>query len=332
MANVTQFGRFEGRDVHLHELANAAGMVAKVMDWGATLQCLRAPAGGKPRDLVLGFSSFDDYPARSPFMGATCGRVGNRIANGRFVLDGRDYELPVNEVGNAHLHGGIKGLTRRVWTVENHDERSVILSTRSADGEEGYPGNLEVSCRYTLTDDNALEIEMSGQCDRPTPLNLVHHTYWNLDGGGTVDAHRLQIDADAWLPTDEAQIPTGEIAAVDGSPFDFRNARRVDEVPGGRIDNALVLEPARGLRRVGELVSGDGNCRMTLFTDQPAVQVYTGYKMDIEASDGRKFPPRSGICLETEGFPDAPNHPNFPSIILRPGETYLHRMRHEFVW
>ena len=183
-----------------------------------------------------------------------------------------------------------------------------------------------------LTDDHALEIEMSGQCDRPTPLNLVHHTYWNLDGGGTVDAHRLQIDADAWLPTDEAQIPTGEIAAVDGSPFDFRNARRVDEVPGGRIDNALVLEPARGLRRVGELVSGDGNCRMTLFTDQPAVQVYTGYKMDIEASDGRKFPPRSGICLETEGFPDAPNHPNFPSIILRPGETYLHRMRHEFVW
>ncbi|MEZ5824086.1 MAG: aldose epimerase family protein [Geminicoccaceae bacterium] len=332
MAKVTQFGLFDGKPVHRYELTNGSGMTASIIDWGATLQALSAPIGGENRNLVLGFDQFDDYPARSPYFGATCGRVGNRIADGRFLLDGVEYTLPVNEVGNAHLHGGPTGLTKRVWALESHDERSVTLSIRSPDGEEGYPGNLDAICRYRLADDNALEIEMSGRCDRATPLNMVHHTYWNLDGSGSIDAHHLQVDADAFLPSDDAQIPTGEMASLDGSALDFRRAKRVDEVPESRIDHAFVLVPADGFRRVAELVSGDGLCRMTLFADQPAVQVYTGYKMNITASGGRRFEPRSGICLETEGFPDAPNHPNFPSIILRPGETYLHRMRHEFAF
>ena len=332
MAERIEFGSFDGQPVHLYELSNANGMKTRIMDWGAVLQDLTAPVGGTDRSLVLGFSRFEDYPARSPYFGATCGRVGNRIAQGRFVLDGRTYELPVNEIGNAHLHGGPVGLTKRVWKVEDASDRSVMLSIHSADGDQGYPGNLDVTCRYSLTDDNHLDIEMVGRCDRPTPLNLIHHTYWNLDGGGTIDAHVLQVDADAYLPTDEAQIPTGEIADLAGTVLDFRSPRRVDEAPGGRVDHAFILTEGSGMRRVADLTSGDGRCRMELMANQPAVQVYTGYKMDITASDGTRFPSRSGICLETEGYPDAPNHPNFPGIMLRPGETYRHLMRHIFDW
>ena len=349
-----EFGRFKGAPVSMVTLANASGMRAEILDWGATLRSLSIPMGslsipmgslsnpmGSPsdlmedqrRELVLGFDSFDDYPALSPYFGATAGRFGNRIANGRLELDGSVYQLDINENGRTHLHGGADGLSMRIWATETDPSgNAVTFSIHSPDGDQGYPGAVDARCRYELTDESTLLIEMTATASRPTPVNLIHHSYWNLDGSGVIDGHTLDVSADSMLPTDEAQIPTGEIRPVAGTDFDFRKPRPLDAKGEPIIDFAFVLPPATGIRRVAELISSDGRCRMALHTDQPALQVYTGFKMDFRASNGRHFPPRSGICLETQAFPDAPNHPDFPSAILRPGETYRHRMEHRFSW
>ncbi|MCB2054917.1 MAG: galactose mutarotase [Geminicoccaceae bacterium] len=331
MIETKQVGSFEGAPVHAHRLTNRRGMHAVLLDWGAVLMSLHAPVDEGSRALVLGYESFDDYPPRSPYFGATAGRFANRIGHATFELDGERFHLDANENGH-HLHGGRNGLGRRLWRAKA-DEAANAVTFRivSADGEMGYPGRLEAACRYRLDDDDVLEIEMTATTDRPTPVNLVHHSYWNLDGGGTIDAHALQVEADFYLPTGDGQIPTGEVLSVAGTALDLRRSRRLDAQGEPVLDNALVLrEPAGRLRRAAQLVASDGRCRMELWTDQPAVQVYTGWKLHHEGSHGERFPARSGVCLETEAFPDAPNHAHFPSCILRPGEVYRHVMQHRF--
>ena len=331
MADVSEFGRFGGRPVRRFLLENRHGLRAGILDWGATLQSLSLPCGTERRELVLGLQDFDDYPTKAPYFGATCGRFGNRIANGRFELDGETHHLSRNENGRTHLHGGEDGSSKRIWSATS-DDGSVTFSTHSPHGDQGYPGDLDLQCRYTLGDDDVLRIEMTAEASAATPVNLIHHSYWNLDGGGTIDGHSLELEADAYLPTDTDQIPTGEIRPVEGTDFDFRTSRRLDASGEPLVDFAFVLRQRPGIRRVAELTSSDGRIAMTLSANQPAVQVYTGFKMDFAGSDGRHFGPRSGICLETEAFPDAPNHPAFPSAILRPGETYRHVMEHALSW
>ena len=323
------FGEFRGQAVERVWLENGRGLRAAVLSWGGVLQDLTLDVAGAPRPLVLNFEDFADYPAKSPYFGATVGRFGNRIGGAAFAIEGARFEVDPNERGKNHLHGGLTGWGKRLWRIEAADAASVTLSITSADGEMGYPGLVEARCVYRLSE-AALLIEMTAETTKPTPLNMVHHSYWNLDGGGTIEAHALELDADRYLPTDEEQIPTGEILEMAGTVFDFRELRRIDASGTADYDHCMVLTEKPGLRPVAALVSGDGRVRMDLSSDQPGVQFYTGFKMDITARGGRKIGPRSGLCLETEGFPDAPNKPHFPSCILRPGEVYRHVMAHRF--
>jgi aldose 1-epimerase len=327
--SVEMFGEFRGQPVERARLDNGRGLRAAVLTWGGVLQDLTLDVDGSPRSLVLGFEDFADYPAKSPYFGATVGRFGNRIGGASFELDGERYDLDPNERGGNHLHGGLTGWGKRLWRIEAVEPDSVTLAITSPDGEMGYPGEVEARVVYSLIAD-ALVIEMTAETTRPTPLNMVHHTYWNLDGDGSIEAHQLMLDADRYLPTDEAQIPTGEILPVDGTVFDFRAMRRIDGLGTADYHHCMVLAEKPGVRPVAELVSGDGRVEMRLAADQPGVQFYTGFKMDITAKGGRKIGPRAGLCLETEAFPDAPNKPEFPSAILRPGETYRHVMTHTF--
>jgi aldose 1-epimerase len=304
-------------------------MAAAVLTWGGVLQSLTIDVDGSPRPLVLGFDDFADYPAKSPYFGATVGRFGNRIGGAAFTLDGVRYTLDPNERGKNHLHGGLTGWGKRLWTIEHADAASVNLHLHAADGEMGYPGAVEARCRYALAD-ATLTIEMTATTTRPTPLNMVHHSYWNLDGKGSIDGHALELDADRYLPTDAEQIPTGAIVAVAGTPFDFRQRRRIDAAGTADYDHCMVLTEKNGLRPVAAVVSGDGRVGMKLEANQPGVQLYTGFKLDVTGKGGRHFGSRAGFCLETEGFPDAPNKPHFPSAILAPGETYRHLMKHTF--
>ncbi len=323
------FGEFRGEAVERVRLDNGRGLRALVLNWGGVLQDLTLDVEGEARSLVLGFDDFADYPAKSPYFGATVGRFGNRIGGAAFELDGERFELDPNERGKNHVHGGLTGWGKRLWRIEAADGDSVTLGITSADGEMGYPGEVEARVTYRLIAD-ALVIEMTAETTRPTPINMVHHSYWNLDGRGSIEAHRLMLDADCYLPTDEEQIPTGEILPVEGTAFDFRAPRRIDAAGTLDYDHCMVLTEKPGVRPVAELVSGDGRVSMQLSADQPGVQFYTGFKMDISAKGGQRIGPRAGLCLETEGFPDAPNKPQFPSAILRPGETYRHLMTHSF--
>lgn len=326
---VVRIGDRVGRPVHVFRLAAPSGLEARVLDFGATLQSLRLPVAGRMRELVLGFSDVADYAIRSPYFGATVGRYANRIAGGRFELDGRTCRLSRNQDGRHTLHGGKDNLAFRWWRGEALPEGDgVCLAIRSPDGDQGFPGNLDVRVVYRLRD-TALRIEMEARSDAPTPVNLAHHSYWNLDGGGTVDGHLLQLEADLYLPVDADTIPTGEIRAVAGTPMDFRALRRLDGAGEPRYDHCFPVR-RRGFRRVAHLVSADGRVAMELFADQPGVQLYTGFKLDVTASDGRHFGPRSGLCLETENFPDAPNVSHFPDPFLRPGAVYRHAVEHRF--
>lgn len=328
-AKIESFGEFRGQPVERIWLENGQGLRAAVLTWGGVLQTLTADVDGTPRPLVLGFDDFADYPAKSPYFGATVGRFGNRIGGAAFTLDGVRYELDPNERGRNHLHGGLTGWGKRLWNLEDATPTSVTLTLTSADGEMGYPGEVEARCHYRL-DDTTLTIEMTASTTKPTPINMVNHSYWNLDGEGSVEGHRLELDADRYLPTDDEQIPTGEVLSVAGTPFDFREQRRIDAMGTADYDHCMVLTDKPGLRKVAHAVSSDGRVAMTLSADHPGVQFYTGFKLDIATRGGRKIGPRAGFCLETEGYPDAPNQPHFPNTILAPGETYRHVMRHEF--
>jgi len=347
------YGKMEdGREVRQFVLRNAAGMEARVIEYGAILVSLTAPdRDGVMADVTLGHDDLEGWVGDSAYFGATVGRYGNRIAEGRFRLDGVDYELAKNnEPGGipCHLHGGIQGFHRVLWdgvAFEEEGVRGVRLRYVSADGEEGYPGELEVEVSYTLTDANELLWDARASTDQATIINLVHHSYWNLGGdpSQSINDHELTIDASHYLPTNAGLIPTGELAPVEGTPMDFRESRvigsRLGEdfealELGGGYDHAWVLDevPEGGLVRAARLLEVGSGRVMEVFTNQPAVQFYGGNFLDgsVVGKGGVRYERRSGLCLETENFPDAPNQAGFPSAVLRPGELYHHRMVHRF--
>lgn len=328
------------RDLESQAITIAGGgMQADIMAWGAVLQKLTLDGPDGPRLLTLGFPDPGDYPAHSPHFGATAGRFANRIHEGRFMLNGTAYQLSLNQAGKHHLHGGIQGFGKRLWTIASHDAASAVLRLTALDGEEGYPGTMQATCRYSLMPGPILRVVLEAATDAPTLVNLVHHSYFNLDGGGGILDSHLQIDADHYTPVTEDLIPTGEIAAVAGTPFDFRNPRPVRWDDGGapfRYDHNYVLNRRRrgqgGLAFAARLVSAKGDLAMDIWTTEPGIQFYSGAKLDtkIAGHGGQPYGPFAGLCLETQRFPDAPNHPHFPSAVLRPGETYRHITDYRF--
>jgi len=331
----------DGTVVDLYTLTNKNGVEAKITNYGGIVVSLKVPdRKGIMGDVVLGFDSLSSYVAKNPFFGVLVGRYGNRIAGGAFKLDGVVYALAKNN-GPNHLHGGVKGFDKVVWNAEpvqgpGPGEAGLKLTYRSADGEEGYPGNLDVGVVYTLTDSNALKIDYTAVTDKPTPCNLTNHSYFNLSAGTAADilGTELTIFADRMTPVDKTLIPTGELRSVEGTAFDFRKPEKIGariDAPeeqirfGGGYDHNFVLNGEAGSLRLAAVASDSGSGRvMEVFTTEPGVQFYTGNFLDGSAAgkNGTVYAKRSGFCLETQHFPDSPNRPEFPSTILNPGETY----------
>ena len=322
-------------------LANSNGLVAKILDFGGIITALHAPdRDGRLADVVLGFDTLEPYLTDSPYFGALVGRYGNRIAKGRFTLDGQDFRLPTNN-GNNHLHGGAPGFDKAMWQASIEGD-SLCLRYRSPDGDQGYPGNLDATVIYQLNDDNELVMRFHATCDRATPVNLTQHSYFNLAGSGDILGHLLQIDADAFVAIDGESIPLGQLAPVAGTPFDFRTARpigqRISE-PGQQLRNgqgydhcfALVKPQGQALSRAARVLDPGSGRVLELFTEEPGVQFYSGNFLDGSlAGKGRSYPYRGGLCLEPQHFPDSPNQPQFPNVILRPGEEYRTESRFRF--
>jgi len=332
--NRSSFGRLpDGSAVDRFALTNGRIEVS-LMSYGAAIISVRAPdRDGRLEDVVLGFDTLDDYLTRSRFFGTVVGRVGNRIARGRFTLDGVEYRLAVNNGAN-HLHGGNRGFDKVVWRAEPFEREGatgVAFSYTSVDGEEGYPGMLDASVTCTLTSGNELVLRYQATCDKPTPVNLTNHSYFNLSGRGHGDIlrHQLTLDADRYTPVDETMIPTGEIVGVEGTPFDFRTptaiGARIDGADqqlrrGNGYDHNFVLNGAPGaLHLAASVVEPDSGRTLQVSTTEPGVQFYSGNNLDLECNG---FARRGAFCLETQHFPDSPNQPQFPSTILRPGRTY----------
>jgi aldose 1-epimerase len=276
--------------------------------------------------VVLGLGNREDYLGSTQYMGAIVGRYGNRIDHGRFSLDGVSFQLDVNENGREHLHGGREGFGRRLWTIADATSSAVTLVLVSADGDMGYPGRLVATCTYTLLAPATLHIALEATCDRATPVNLTTHAYFNLDGGGDILDHALEIAAEHVTPTDADLIPTGEVRSVAGTAYDFRTPRTVREAKHGtgvEYDINYVLRGARGtLHRAVTLSSAKSGVRMELWTTEPGLQFYGGQGLDLAVPglDGTRFGRYGGLCLEPQRFPDGPNKPHFPPCILRPGE------------
>ncbi|MEM9106671.1 MAG: aldose epimerase family protein [Pseudomonadota bacterium] len=300
------------------------GLTAKVMTWGATVQDLRLD--GHDPALVLGFENFDHYPAHSPYFGATPGRYANRIASGRFALDGETYQLDQNQQGVHHLHGGSQGVGKRVWQIADLGADFVRLEITDPDGHMGYPGTCQIACTYRLSGDGVLSILHEAETDRPTLCKMAHHSYFNLDGGADILDHELMIDAAHYLPVDGEQIPTGEIAAVKGTPFDFTRLRPIRFVGGDgqyAYDHNFCLADARGDKRQVALVRDPkSRVMMAVHTSEPGLQFYCGFKVatPVPGLDGATYGAHAGLCLESQIWPDSPNHAEFPSAVLRPGE------------
>jgi aldose 1-epimerase len=333
-----------GERVQAFTLTNARGMEMRVIDYGGIIVSLRTPdRAGNIADIVLGFDDLEGYVKSSPYFGAITGRYANRIAKGQFTLDGTTYRLAVNNGPNA-LHGGLKGFDKVVWQVEPSADTSgarLVLRYTSADGEEGYPGTLRATVTYTLTDRNELVVEYEATTDKPTPVNLTQHTYFNLagEGSGTVLDHVVSIGADRYVPIDSTSIPTGDLPSVAGTPFDFRTptpiGARIDQpdpqlTNGHGYDHTFVLNRAQGstgLVHAAHVVEPISGRTLDVATTEPGVQFYTGNFLDgkVVGKNGHAYPRRGGFCLETHHFPDSPNKPQFPSTILRPGDTYHSR-------
>ncbi|MDR1726430.1 MAG: galactose mutarotase [Acidobacteriota bacterium] len=354
MADVEEsvFGKTpDGRDVKMFTLSSGAGVTVRVMERGATVTSILAPdREGKVADIVLGCDTLEDYLANYSYMGAIVGRYGNRLGGARFDLDGETYRVTANEGGNQ-LHGGWRGFDKVVWegrVAAAPDGCAVAFRYLSPDGEEGYPGALALTVTYTLTRDNRLRIGYEGTTDKPTVLNPTHHSYFNLTGDPTrtVLGHRLAIAAAAITPTDAGRIPTGEVRDVTGTPFDFRpqtgtvareigfqiDATGVELAEqlaiGGGYDHNFVLRKDPGApggpAQAAEVFEPEGGRVLTVFTDQPGMQFYSGNGLSgsVRGKGGVRYGRRTGFCLEAQNFPDAPNQPRFPSAVLRPGEVY----------
>ena len=333
----------DGRVIDVITLRNRAGITLRAITYGGIIVSLSTPdRTGALDDIVLGFDTLDGYLGDSPYFGAIIGRCGNRIANGRFTLDGVEYHLARNN-GPNHLHGGIRGFDKVVWdarTFERDDAAGVVLTYASPDGEEGYPGRLDAAVTYTLNDRDELVVDYAATTDAPTVVNLTQHSYFNLGHAGSdVLAHELTIDADSIVAVDATLIPTGELMPVQGTPFDFRVATTIGarinadhpqlKVAGG-YDHTFVLgggAHAREPRRAAVVRAPSSGRTLEVETTEPGVQLYTGNFLDgsIRGEGGVVYPHRGGFCLETQHFPDAPNHPGFPSIELHPGENHESR-------
>lgn len=333
----------DGRIAKLYTLTNVHGLKATLTDYGAILVSLEVPdREGKLADVALGYDSLEGWLSSTGYFGATVGRYGNRIAKGKFVLDGKTFTLATNN-GENHLHGGVKGFDKVFWDAKLLKRRGaagVRFSYTSPDGEEGYPGNLKASVTYLLTDNDELRVEFKATTDKPTIVNLVHHSYWNLTGdpNNTILDHELTLAANRFLPVDEGLIPTGELRPVKGTPFDFTQPTKIgarinadDEQlkRGNGYDHCWVFRNQTGKVALGATLYDPSTGRaMDLLTDQPGIQFYSGNFLDgtVKGKGDVKYQFRTGLCLETQHYPDSPNKPDFPSVVLRPGEIYRHTM------
>jgi aldose 1-epimerase len=340
------FGKTKGGNVaHIYTLTNANGCEARITNYGGIVVSLKVPdQNGKLGDVVLGYETLDEYIKNNPYFGALIGRYGNRIAKGKFTLNGKEYPLAVNN-GENHLHGGIVGFDKVVWAAKEIKEAQGVglkLTYLSKDGEEGYPGNLSVTVRYLWTNDNELRIDYAATTDRQTVVNLTNHSYFNLAGKGDILGHELMIDADKFTPVDEGLIPMGELRNVAGTPMDFRKATAI----GARIeqqdeqlkfglgyDHNWVLNRYGGsLRLVASVYEPTTGRVLEVHTTEPGLQFYCGNFLDgtITGKYGTVYHKRHGFCLETQHFPDSPNKPNFPSTVLKPGDKYTSTTIYKF--
>ena len=334
-----------GKNTDLFILVNNNGLEMSVTNYGAIIVSLHVPNRyGNMTDIALGHNNIDEYlSSKEPYFGAVCGRVANRIANGRFKLDGKEYRLAVNN-GPNHLHGGLKGFNAVVWDAKRIDEQTVVLTYISPDGEEGYPGTLITQITYQLTDDDTVQMNYEAQTNKATILNLTNHSFFNLSGAGDtyIGDHQLTINADAYLPTDETNIPYGDAEPVAGTPMDFRTQHTIGErieenfqqlIFGKGYDHTFLLNKnGNGLSFCAKSVSPKTGIAMDVLTTEPGVQLYTGNWLsgEFEGKYGHRYPMRSAFCLETQHYPDSINKPQYPTVILRPGDTFKSQTNFKF--
>ena len=335
----------DGQEVKLFTLQNINGLVTQITNYGGRVVSLWAPdSNGDYEDIVLGYESMEGYlNSNEIYYGALIGRYGNRIGGGEFVLNDTVYSLAQNDAENT-LHGGVKGFNDVVFEAEKPDAQTLVLTYTSPHMEEGFPGNLEVKVQYQLTDDNELKIEYWATTDRPTPVNLTHHSFFNLKGAGdgTINDHLLMINADYYTPVDESLIPTGEIAPVKGTPMDFRELTRIGERLGeefqqlefgkGYDHNWVLNDAENGLTYAAKVVEPNSGRTLEVYTNEPGMQFYGGNFLDGSDTGkyGENYQYRGAFCLETQHFPDSPNKAEFPSTILNPGEEYYSVCVYEF--
>ena len=339
------FDTYNGADIIATELTNKNGCSAEIINFGGVLHSLKVPdKNGKMLDVVLGHNTVEEYRVDGASHGALIGRYGNRIGKGKINVNGVDYQLALNDNGINHLHGGNIGYSRRVWNIETVTDNSITLSLLDEDGTENYPGTIRLAVTYTLTDDNALEIEYRAATDKDTYFNPTNHTYFNLSGfnGGPITDHLMKINADFYTPTGADLIPTGEVRSVDNTPFDFRVAKAIgqdveaddqDLKNGGGYDHNLILgEPKTYKENVCEIYDAKSGIEMTVSTDMPAVQLYIGNFLDgsFNGKDNLPMTRRTGFCLETQYSPDTPNKENFPSCLLKKDEKFYSKTSYRF--
>ncbi|HEY5914057.1 MAG TPA: aldose epimerase family protein [Verrucomicrobiae bacterium] len=340
------FGRTtDGTQVYLYTLRNARGAEARISNYGGLVVSLKVPdKTGKLGDVTLGYDQLADYVKETPYFGALIGRYGNRIAKGQFTLDGKQYTLATNNYPNA-LHGGVKGFDKVVWEpvlVAAADGPALKLTYVSRDGEEGYPGDLSVTAVYTLTHDNALKLEFTATTDKDTVVNLTHHSYFNLAGKGTILDHVVTIPADRYTPVDSTLIPTGELAPVEGTPFDFRTPTAISarinqdneqlKFGKGYDHNWVINKPSGQYGLVARVTEPTSGRVMEVYSDEPGLQFYSGNFLDgtLTGKGGWVYQFRNGFCMEPQHYPDSPNKPEFPSVVLKPGQTFHNTIVYKF--
>ena len=335
------FGKIDTTDITEYTISNPSGMKVSILNYGGTVtKIITKDKAGNDGDVILGYDSLGGYLQKgNPFFGALIGRYANRIAKGKFSLDGKAYKLVINDGVNT-LHGGLKGFDKVIWTVKKlPGDSSLLLTYKSKDGEQGYPGNVIVTVVYSLSTANELKIDYNAMTDKPTPINLTNHCYFNLSAGAdsTINNHELFLFADKYTPVDTTLIPTGKIELVKGTPFDFTVPKLIgkdlESVKGGYDHNWVLNRTGNGLERIATVYHPASGRFMEVFTTEPGIQFYSGNFLDGTLSntkDGKKYVQHAALCLETQHFPDSPNEPSFPNTILKPGETYTQTTVYKF--
>ena len=334
------FGIADGKPVYLFTLSNEKGITIKITNYGGIITSILVPdKNGKFGDIVLGYNTLEEYIKNSPYFGAIVGRYANRIAKGQFTLDGKKYTLAKNN-GNNALHGGIKGFDKVVWEAKEYQNSSkvaLILNYLSKDGEEGYPGNLSVTVTYTLNNDNGFQTRIEAVTDKPTPVNLCNHSYFNLSECDTnILGHLLTIHADRFTVVNDELIPTGELQTVAGSPMDFTKpfaiGARIGQVKGGYDHNYVLIKKTGEISLAARMEDPKTGRSLEIYTTQPGIQFYSGNFLDgtIKGKGGKIYNQQFGLCLETQHFPDSPNQSTFPNTILRPGDKYSETTLYKF--